>query len=269
MNTKLTIQERLEDLRKERKLTLEQLAEQTDLSRAALGSYETNNAKEISHYAITKLAKFYGVTTDYLLGLSEMKNHPDAELDDLHLSDKVIELLRGGQVNTSLLCEVIAHKDFMKLLADIEIYVNGMATAQIQNLNAWVDVARAEIIEKYQPGEHDSTTAMLRAMHVQEGEYFSRRVHDDIDSIITDMKTAHTSRTNGTPKTSVAAELKEALDEAANFKGSRLERLIVLFCKQTKLKYSKLTDEEKQWLIRIAHKSELSKDYASKRGKNR
>lgn len=31
-NSKLTIQERLEDLRKERKLTLEQLAEQTGLS---------------------------------------------------------------------------------------------------------------------------------------------------------------------------------------------------------------------------------------------
>ena len=42
----------------------------------------------------------------------------------------------------------------MKLLADIEIYVNGIATGQIQNLNAWVDVARAEIMEKYQPGEH-------------------------------------------------------------------------------------------------------------------
>lgn len=35
----LTIQERLKDLRVERGLTLEQLAEQTGLSRSALGSY--------------------------------------------------------------------------------------------------------------------------------------------------------------------------------------------------------------------------------------
>ena len=28
-----------------------------------------------------------------------------------------------------------AHKDFVKLLADIEIYVDGIATMQIQNLN--------------------------------------------------------------------------------------------------------------------------------------
>lgn len=37
----LSIQERLKDLRVERGLTLEQLAEETHLSKSALGSYET------------------------------------------------------------------------------------------------------------------------------------------------------------------------------------------------------------------------------------
>ena len=30
----------------------------------------------------------------------------------------------------------LPHKDFIKFLADIEIYVDGIATMQIQNLNA-------------------------------------------------------------------------------------------------------------------------------------
>ena len=51
----------------------------------------------------------------------------------------------------------------MKLLADIEIYVEGIAATQIQNLNAWVDVVRAEIMEKYQPGDHDKTAGVLQA----------------------------------------------------------------------------------------------------------
>ena len=83
----LSIQERLKDLRVERGLTLEQLAEQTHLSKSALGSYEADEFKDISHYALIKLAKFYGVTADYLLGLSETKNHPNADLADLRLSD--------------------------------------------------------------------------------------------------------------------------------------------------------------------------------------
>lgn len=57
----LSIQERLKDLRVERGLTLEQLEEQVNLSKSALGSYEAKDFKDISHYAIIKLAKFYGV----------------------------------------------------------------------------------------------------------------------------------------------------------------------------------------------------------------
>ena len=87
MYAKLTIPERLQDLRKERHLTLEQLAEQTGLSKSALGKYETDDYKDISPFAIATLANFYGVSTDYLLGLSENKNHPSTELQALHLSD--------------------------------------------------------------------------------------------------------------------------------------------------------------------------------------
>ena len=98
----LSIQERLKDLRVERGLTLEQLAEQTHLSKSALGSYEAEDFKDISHYALIKLAKFYGVTTDYLLGLSQTKNHSNADLADLRLSDDMIELLKSGRLDNSL-----------------------------------------------------------------------------------------------------------------------------------------------------------------------
>ena len=102
----LSIQERLKDLRVERGLTLEQLAEQTHLSKSALGSYEAEDFKDISHYALIKLAKFYGMTADYLLGLTETKNHPNADLADLRLSDEMIDLLKSGRIETALLCEI-------------------------------------------------------------------------------------------------------------------------------------------------------------------
>ena len=58
----LSIQERLKDLRVERRLTLEQLAEQTELSKSVLGSNESD---------------------DYLLARTETKSHPNASLADL------------------------------------------------------------------------------------------------------------------------------------------------------------------------------------------
>ena len=74
MNIKLTLGERLKDLRVERQLKLETLAEQTGLSKSALSKYESDDVTDLSIYAVTTLAEFYGVTTDYLLGVTENKN---------------------------------------------------------------------------------------------------------------------------------------------------------------------------------------------------
>lgn|SRR5699024_7933883 len=46
MNIKLTIPERLKDLRTESGLTLEQLSEATGISRAALSKYETDDFRQ-------------------------------------------------------------------------------------------------------------------------------------------------------------------------------------------------------------------------------
>lgn len=47
MHTKLSIPERLKDLRVDKHLTLEQLAEQTGLSKSALGKYENDDYKDM------------------------------------------------------------------------------------------------------------------------------------------------------------------------------------------------------------------------------
>ena len=175
MHTKLTLGERLKDLRIERGCTLEVLAAQTGLSKAALGKYETNESGDVSLFAITTLANFYGVTTDYLLGLVENKKHPDAVLADLHLSDEAVDVLKSGKINHRLFGELITHPEFPRLMADMEIYVDGMVSMQIRNLNALLESVRTSIIEKYDPKE-DNTLRTLKAAQIDEDEYFARVV---------------------------------------------------------------------------------------------
>ena len=71
MKVQLTIQEKLKDLRVERGLTLEELEAEVNISKSTLGSYENDAYKDISHTSLITLAKYYGVSTDYLLGFSE------------------------------------------------------------------------------------------------------------------------------------------------------------------------------------------------------
>ena len=47
----------------------------------------------------------------------------NTQLRELHLSNEMVALLKSGRINNRLLCELANHKDFIKFLADIEIYV--------------------------------------------------------------------------------------------------------------------------------------------------
>ncbi|MCI9626325.1 MAG: helix-turn-helix transcriptional regulator [Clostridia bacterium] len=269
MNVALTIQEKLKDLRIERGLTLKQLEKQTGISRSALGQYENDEYKDISHTSIVTLAKFYGVTTDYLLGLTENKNHPNTELAELHLSDEMIELLKNGKINVRLLCELAAHKDFVKLMADIEIYVDGIAAMQIQNLNSTVDLAWAEIIERYHPGEHDRTLLTLEAAHINENLYFGQRTYEDMVGILHDIKENHTKDSTSAPETPVASQVKSAIEKAAAAKGSAQEKQLAALLGMLGIDYDKLSMEEVRVLIKAFGKSELLKSPIKQRGKTK
>ena len=269
MKTRVSVQERLKDLRVERGLKLEELAEQTGISKSALGSYENDDYKEINHGSLLKLADFYQVSVDYLLGLTDNREYLNTPLAELHLTDEAVALLKSGRVNNRLLCEMLAHKDFIKLLADIEIYVDRVASMQVQNLNAYVDVVRQEIIDRYQPGEDDPHLRVLRAAHLDEDEYFSQLVSEDIGRIIRDIRAAHKGDSEGAPVNTVAEELRRDIEETMNFKGSDLERQAMLYCKQLGINYSKLTELEFRQLIHILNKSSLLKTHGSKRKKRK
>ena len=178
-----SIQERLWELRKDKGLNLEELSKLTGISKSALGSYEKEDFKEINHGNLITLADFYGVSVDYLLCRTENREQINTPLTELHLNDEMVALLKSGRINNRLLCELATHKDFIKFLADIEIYVDGIATMQIQNLNALVDTVRHEIIERYRPGEDDPHLKVLQAAHISDDEYFSHMVLDDLNLI--------------------------------------------------------------------------------------
>ena len=263
----LSIQERLKDLRVERGLTLEQLAEQTHLSKSALGSYEGDEFKDISHYALIKLAKFYGVTTDYLLGLSETKNHPNADLADLHLSDDMVALLKSGLVDNSLLCELATHPDFPRFMADLEIYVNGIATKQVQSANAIVDAVSATIMKQHNPGLTDPQLRQRIAAHIDDDSFCRHVIQQDMDKIAHDLRKAHKDDFFSVPEDNPLEDFLQTAEETAGPDSDPERAALAFLCKRLKLNYGKLSQDEKKWLKRIVQKSDLLKNPNPQRGK--
>lgn len=268
MYVKLTIPERLKDLRVERHLTLEQLAQQTGLSKAALGKYEAEDFKDISPFSIATLAQFYGVSTDYLMGLTEQKNHPNTELQALHLSDAMIELLKSGAVNNRLLCEIAAHQGFRRLMVDMEIFVDRIASMQIDNLNAYMDTVRQEVWERFHPDENELYFRTLQLSHIQEDEYLGDTLRSDLLAILRDIREAHRKDTLTAPEKPVADDFQQKVEEVMAAKGTEQEKQARIFCHSLGINYDKLTPEEFVSLIQILEKSKNLRSPYNKRGRS-
>ena len=272
MYAKLTIPERLKDLRVvDKHLTLEQLAEQTGLSKSALGKYETDDYKDISPFAIATLADFYGVSADYLMGLTETKNHPNTALYELHLSDSMIDLLKSGKMNNRLLCELVTHPDFLRLMADIEICVDRIADLHIKDMNYLLEETRRKAIEKYHPDDNDMVLRTLEVAQVSEDLFYAHILHDDLDRIVKDIRDAHKSDpTTADAEQSVQATMKNIAPmffQALDYEGTMDEKRAFLVCRTLNIDYSKLSDDEKLYFARVCRKSPDLRNVFSQRGK--
>ena len=269
MRPKLTIQERLKDLRVERGLTLEQLSAETGISKSALGKYEADDFKDISPFSMVELAKFYGVSTDYLLGLTEQKNHPNTELDALHLGDNAIEVLKTGKFNHRLLSELICHKDFQRFMLDAEIYVDRIADMRVNDMNAVLEAVRQMALMKNGGEEHDLHLRTLQVAQIREAEYFGSLIADDLKGILCDIRNEHRPDTMTADETSLVATVQGQLQDAMNFEGSSEEKKIRAYLATIGLDYDALTKEEFVSLIGILKKSKYLKSPINQRGKAR
>ena len=266
MYAKLSIPERLKDLRVNMHLTLEQLAEQTGLSRSALGKYESDDYKDISPFAIATLAEFYGVSTDYLMGLSENKNHSNTELQSLHLSDDMVELLSSGKINNRLLCELATHPNFQRLMTDIEIFIDRIADMRVEQMNLILEATRQAVISRHAPGENDLYMRTLELGQIQESDFFSHVLHDDLDSIVRDIREAHLKdKTTADPQPTLE-DVKEQFEQSVQ-QGSDVEMLIHEFCDKLQIPFEKISSEDFSAFLRILSLSKMLKNPNNMRGK--
>ena len=269
MQPKLTIQERLKDLRVERSLTLEQLSAETGISKSALGKYEADDFKDISPFSMVELAKFYGVSTDYLLGLTEQKNHPNTELDALHLGDDTIEVLKTGKFNHRLLSELICHKDFQRFMLDAEIYVDRIADMRVNDMNTVLEAVRQMALMKNGGDANDLYLRTLEVAQIREDEYFGSLISDDLKGILRDIWNDHRPDTMTADESSFAATVQGQLQEAMNFEGSSEEKKIRAYLATIGLDYDALTKEEFVSIISGLKKSKYLKSPINQRGKAR
>lgn len=121
--------ERLQELRKQKKITRDELAKALKLSYSAIAKYETNVRKP-DQDTLKKIADFFDVTVDYLLGRS---NHRKLTKKDEKDISKIIEETKQKIENTEGLMldgEILGPEDIESIINAMRV---GLEMAKIKN----------------------------------------------------------------------------------------------------------------------------------------
>ena len=139
---------------------------------------------------------------------------------------------------------------------------------RIAQMNLVLEATRQEVIRSHAPGENDLYVRTLELGQVQESDFFSHTIHDDLDSIVQDIRQAHvTDHTTADPQPTFT-EVKEKFDRAMQL-GSNEERVIHEFCDQMQIPFDKIASEDFSAFMRILSLSKLLKNPNNMRGKAR
>ena len=117
-------------------------------------------------------------------------------------------------------------------------------------------------------GENDLYVRTLELGQVQASDFFSHTIHDDLDSIIRDIREAHvTDRTTADPQPTFT-DVKEKFYRAMQL-GSNEERVIHEFSDEMQITFDKIASEDCSAFMRILSLSKLLKNPNNMRGKAR
>ena len=91
--------EKLKELRKNRNITQEKLAEELDVSRSKVSSWETNK-RDMTITDAVNLANYYEISLDNLLNLNSLKEKEYIEISYRFFKDKNIKLKEKSRIIT-------------------------------------------------------------------------------------------------------------------------------------------------------------------------
>ena len=190
MEIKLTMGEKLKDLRIEKRLTTKQVSQMTGI--VVYNGLENDSERDTGYSRIIALAKFFDVPTDYLLGFTESRITKNIELKQLHLSDKAFETLMSGKQNNHLISDLIEHKEFSNLINSIDVYVRQLAAPHIGTVNNMLTIAQRGIENYYsdnkpKPDDFDSAMNYLNETVVNEDDFLRFRISERFNQILRDV----------------------------------------------------------------------------------
>ena len=126
-----TIGQRLAELREQRGLTREELAERVGVSTSTLSRLESGQIQKFSDEMLTALAREFDVSTDFLLGLTNIPDRMNNDIGELGLTALAARNLYTRKVNNEVVSRMLEHPRFAVLTTMIAQYFDDTMAAGV------------------------------------------------------------------------------------------------------------------------------------------
>ena len=188
------------------------------------------------------------------------------------LTNEALNVLKSGNFSGKLLSEVICQSDFSRLMTDMEIFVDHIASMQIDNLNDIMGVMRGIVQKQYHPDENELFYRTSELGKIPADEYVSSVLRDDLTGILRDIRETHQKSEKDKTAVSPLAiidEFQKKVQSVIEGKGSPEEQAAKVYLAAWGIEYDSLTPEEFVVLTGILGKSKFKENSISRRGKKR
>lgn len=226
------LRQRLQDLLKERKITQAELAEQMEMSEAALSRFCSGATDKLGNEAVRKAALFLNVSTDFLMGLSDFPERYNYDISELGLSHKAALALYTGAVNTDVVNRMLENQRFMEITKKIGQYFDDTESEGFSAMNAMFAAFSSHAQEQNVPG----AVRQLEGMTIDYKETEIQKIMQEFEAMLREIKdgitthtptsealTAHTVKSiisetekNGTPPKLTTDEIKQKITDQCN-----------------------------------------------------
>lgn len=162
------IRERLQDLMKERKITQSELAAKIGMDVSTLSRFISNATGKLGDENIKKIAKEFEVSTDFLLGVTDIPDRMNYDIAELGLSVQAAKNLYTGKVNAEVVNRLLENKNFAAMTNMIAHYFDDTLAAGYAAQNQMYATLSALLMgeAKQHPEDREAITEAAKTVSV-------------------------------------------------------------------------------------------------------
>ena len=163
-----TVGERIQDLLREKKMTQAVLAQRTQISKATLNRYITDENSRIPHDALLQIARVLGVSTDFLLGATDIPYRTNYDIEELGLTAAAAAKLYTGELNPHIVSQLLENPYFAQMVSEIAAFMEGTESTAAATYNGMMKVASKVMYlqGKKHPEDRAAAKAALQDMKI-------------------------------------------------------------------------------------------------------